>query len=150
MLGKNNPNFGNKWSEEQKEKASKLKKGKTLEERIGKEKAELSKQKMSKSQTGRKHPEEVKEKIRQANIGENNPAYGKGDRQIGENNPMWGKPASNRKSILQIDDNGNIIKEYESATQVKKDGFNIGNVCNCANGIKGYKKSKGFYWKWKE
>jgi hypothetical protein len=97
MLGENNPNYGNKWSEEQKEKLSKMKKGKTLEDRIGKERAELAKQKMSKSQKGRKHPEEVKEKIRQANIGENNPAYGKGDRQRGENNPNYNKPMPNRK-----------------------------------------------------
>lgn len=150
MLGENNPNFGNKWTDEQKEKASKSKKGKKLEDLIGEEKAKLVKEKMSKSQTGRKHSEEVKEKIRQANIGEKNPAYGKGYRQEGENNPMFGKPAPNRKKILKIDNDGNIIKEYQSATDVKEDGFNVGNVCNCANGIKGYKKSKGFYWKWKE
>lgn len=149
MLGENNPNYGNKWSEEQKEKLSKIKKGKTLEDRIGKERAELAKQKMSNSQKGRKHSEEVKEKIRQYNIGEKNPSYGKGERQKGEKNPMFGKPAPNRKKILKIDNDGNIIKEYESATQVKEDGFNIGNVCNCANGVKGYKKSKGYFWKWK-
>jgi group I intron endonuclease len=150
MIGEKNPNYGNKWTEEQKEKSSKLKKGITLEERIGKEKADLAKQKMSKSQTGRKHPEEVKEKIRQANTGEKNPAYGKGYRQIGEKNPMWGKHSHKRKSILKLNKDGEILKEYESASHVKEDGFNIGNVCNCANGVKGYKKSKGFYWKWKE
>jgi group I intron endonuclease len=150
MLGENNPNYGNKWSEEQKEKLSKMKKGKTLEDRIGKERAELAKQKMSKSQKGRKHPEEVKEKIRQANIGENNPAYGKGDRQRGENNPNYNKPMPNRKPVLKLNKEGELIKEYEFLDQVKEDGFNPSNVMYCANGVKGYKQSKGFYWKWKE
>ena len=149
MLGENNPNYGNKWSEEQKEKLSKMKKGKTLEDRIGKERAELAKQKMSKSQKGRKHPEEVKEKIRQANIGENNPAYGKGDRQRGENNPNYNKPMPNRKPVLKLNKEGELIKEYEFLDQVKEDGFNPSNVMYCANGVKGYKQSKGFYWKWK-
>jgi type I restriction enzyme S subunit len=42
------------------------------------------------------------------------------------------------------------IKEYEFLDQVKEDGFNPSNVMYCANGVKGYKQSKGFYWKWKE
>lgn len=150
MLGENNPNFGNKWNDEQKEKASKSKKGKKLEDLIGEEKAKLAKEKMSKSQTGRKHPEEVKEKIRQANIGDKNPFYNKGYKQLGENNPMWGKASLNRRPILKLNKEGEIIKEYEFLSQVKEDGFNPSNVMYCANGIKGYKKSKGFYWKWKE
>lgn len=150
MLGENNPNFGNKWTDEQKEKASKSKKGKKLEDLIGEEKAKLVKEKMSKSQTGRKHPEEVKEKIRQANIGDKNPFYNKGYTQLGENNPMWGKASLNRRPILKLNKEGEIIKEYEFLSQVKEDGFNPSNVMYCANGIKGYKKSKGFYWKWKE
>jgi len=44
MLGENNPNFGNKWTDEQKENLSKKKKGKTLEERIGTEKSKLAKE----------------------------------------------------------------------------------------------------------
>ena len=223
MAGENNPNFGNKWSKEQKEKLSKMKKGVTLEKSIGKEKADLTKLKMSKSQKGRKHPEEVKEKIRQANIGEKNPAYGKGYRQVGEKNPMWGKhlskqakekisqanigknvsdgtrkkmsesaknrkrlmsdevkekirqanigeknpaygkgyrqvgeknpmwgkAASTRKGVLQMNENGDIIKEYNFLSEVKTYGFNPSNVLNCANEKNGFKTSKGFYWKWK-
>jgi group I intron endonuclease len=150
MAGENNPNFGNKWTEEQKNKLSEKRKGVSLEGRIGKEKAELAKQKMSKSQTGRKHPEEVKEKIRQANIGENNPAYGKGDRQIGENNPMWGKPCSTRKPIQCFTKEGVLVKEYDFISQVKEDGFNPSNVMYCARGVKKYKTSGGFIWKFKE
>lgn len=150
MTGENNPNFGNKWTDEMRQKLSNSKKGVTLEERLGKEKADLVKEKMRQSQTGRVHPEEVKEKIRQHNIGEKNPAYGMGDRQRGEKNPMFGKPAPNRKSILKLNENGEIVKEYEFLSQVKEDGFNPSNVMYCANGVKGYKKSKGFFWKWKE
>jgi group I intron endonuclease len=44
--GVNNPNYGNKWTDEMKEKVSKLKKGITLEERIGKEKSDFAKEKL--------------------------------------------------------------------------------------------------------
>jgi group I intron endonuclease len=148
MTGENNPNYGNKWSDEQKEKASKERIGKTLEERIGVEKARKAKAKMSKSQTGRKHPDEVKEKIREANLGENNPMYGKGDRQLGDRNPNYGKKSPNRKVVLQYDKEGNLIKEYEYLNQVAEDGFNIGNVGSVCNGRA--KTSGGFIWKFKE
>jgi group I intron endonuclease len=147
MLGENNPNYGNRWNEEKKEKLSKERKGKSLVERIGKEKADLAKQKMSKSQKGRKHPEEVKEKIRQANIGEKNPAYGRGDRQKGKKNPNYNRPMPTRKPIIQYGKNGEKIKEYEFLSQVKDDGYNPSNVMYCAN--KKAKSSYGFIWEWK-
>lgn len=53
--GEGNPNYGNKWSEEQKKNLSDQRKGKTLEERIGKEKALLVKKKMSEFQKKREH-----------------------------------------------------------------------------------------------
>lgn len=147
MLGENNPNFGNKWTDEQKENLSKKKKGKTLEERIGTEKSKLTKEKMSKSQKGRKHPEEVKEKIRQANIGENNPAYGNGDRQMGENNPMWGKASKNRRPVQQLTKDGVLVREYEFLSQVKSYGFDISNVTSVCRGR--FKSCGGFIWKYK-
>jgi len=147
MTGTNNPNYGNKWSEDQKKEQSDKRKGVSLEERIGKDKADLTKSKMSKSQTGRKHPDEVKEKIREVNIGENNPAYGMGARQCGKDNPMYGKISTQRKSILQLDKEGNFIKEYDYLSLVADDGFNIGNVSGVCNG-KG-KTSGGFVWKFK-
>jgi group I intron endonuclease len=150
QLGENNPNWGNKWTEEQKEKMSKFKKGKTLEEFMGKERAELTREKMSKSQTGRKHPEEVKEKIRKANSGEKNPSYGKGYKQLGENNPNWGNKSINRKPILCLTKSGDLIKEYEFLSQIKEDGFNPSNAMYCANGKKSYNFHKGFIWKWKD
>jgi group I intron endonuclease len=148
IIGENNPNFGNTWTQEQKDSLSKKKKGVTLEERIGKEKADLVKQKMSKSQTGlKKHTEESKDKIRQANLGDKNPAYGKGDRQVGNKNPMWGKESIKRKSVLQYTKEGVFVKEYEYLAQVFDDGFHIGNVCQAANGK--LKSSGGFIWGFK-
>ena len=146
--GVNNPNYGNKWTDEMKEKVSKLKKGITLEERIGKEKSDFVKEKMRQSQIGRKHPDEVKEKIRQHNIGEKNPAYGMGDRQKGEKNPMFGKISTQRKVVLQFDKDGNFIKKYEFLSMVKEDGFSVGNVSSAASGK--MKSAYGFIWKYKE
>ena len=148
IFGENNPNYGRTWTQEQKDKLSEKRLGITLEERIGKEKADLAKEKMSKAQSLRTHPNEVKEKIRQANLGENNPAYGKGDRQSGDKNPMWGKPQPTRKPIQQFTKEGMFIKEYEFLCQVIEDGFNVGNVGAAANGK--LKSSGGFIWKFKE
>lgn len=148
MTGENNPNFGNNWTQEQKDEASKKRKGISLEERIGKEKADLIKENMAKGQLGRKHPQEVIDKIRKANEGENNPAYGKGDRQVGDKNPMWGKPNKNRRPVEQYTKENVLVKEYEYLLQVKQDGFNPSNVLYCANGK--FKTSGGFIWKFKE
>lgn len=150
MTSENNPNYGNKWTQEQKLKLSKERKGITLEERIGKEKADLAKKKMSKSQSLRTHPEEVKDKIRQANVGEKNPMFGKGERQVGEKNPRWGKISENRKPVQQFTKEGVFIKEYEFLSQVAEDGFNIGNVGSVCNNKPRYKTSGGFVWKFKE
>jgi len=147
MLGENNPNYGNNWTDEQKENLSKKKKGKTLEERIGIEKSKLVKEKMSKSQKGRKHPEEVKEKIRQANIGENNPMFGKGYKQVGKNNPMFGKTQKNRRPIQQLTKEGILIKEYDFISDVINYGFFVGNVWSVCNGKS--KTYRGFIWKYK-
>ena len=124
MIGENNPNFGRKWTQEQKDDASKKRKGVTLENRIGKDKADLVKQKMSESQTGRKHPEEVKEKIRQANVGENNPAYGKGDRQVGDKNPMFGKHHTKEtKKLLSLSSKNKIVS-YETKLKMSESAKN--------------------------
>jgi group I intron endonuclease len=148
MVGKNNPNYGNSWTQEQKDEASKKRKGISLEDRIGKDRADLIKENMAKGQLGRKHPKEVIDKLRKANEGENNPMFGKGDRQLGENNPMFGKPSIKRKSVQQYTKEGILVKEYEYLTQVSDDGFHIGNVGSVCNGK--LKSSGGFIWKFKE
>lgn len=149
-LGENNPNYGNKWTDEQRKKMSESRKGKSWEELYGKSRADEMKLNQSKSQKGRKHSDETIEKIRQANIGEKNPAYGKGDRQLGDKNPMWGKESENRKPILQYTKGGVLVKEYDFISQVYEDGFSVGNVSNCARKLKGYKTHKGYVWKYKE
>jgi hypothetical protein len=150
ILGENNPNYGNTWSQEQKDKQSKDRKGVSLEDRMGKEKADLVKANMAKGQLGRKHPEYVKEKIRKANEGENNPAYGMGDRQLGSKNPNYGKKASNRRPVQRYSKEGVLIKEYDFLMQVMDDGFHPSNVMYCAMGKKTYKSHKGFIWRFKE
>lgn len=145
--GKNNSNYGRKWTQEQKNDLSLKRKGITLENRIGKDKADLAKEKMSKSQIGRKHPEEVKNKIRKANVGDKNPAYGMGERQIGDKNPMWGKANKNRKPVQQYTKDGVFVKEFEYLAQVLDDGFHIGNVGSVCNGK--LKSAGGFVWKFK-
>lgn len=148
MSGENNPNFGKKWTKEQKDVFSLKRKGVSLEERIGKDKADLVKEKMRESQTGRKHPEDVIDKIRKANEGDKNPAYGKGERQAGEKNPMWGKISVKRKPVQQYTKDGIFIKEYEFLSQVLDDGFHIGNVGSVCNGKA--KSAGGFVWKFKD
>lgn len=146
--GENNPNYGHEWTEEMKQKASELRIGKTWEERFGEEKAKAAKEKLSNANKGRKHSEETKQKLRELNSGEKGTAYGKGYRQLGEKNPMFGKPSVQRKPIIQLNKDGEFIKEYEFITQVKDDGFNPGNVCAVLNGK--LKSSGGFVWKYKE
>lgn len=148
MVGENNPNYGNKWSDVQKRIASEKRKGLSLEDRMSKERADLIKENMSKGQLGRKHTDEVKEKIRQHNIGANNPAYGMGHRQLGDDNPMFGRPSVKRKPVQQFTKDGVLIKEFECLSQVKEDGFHIGNVGSVCNGK--LKSSGGFIWKFKE
>jgi len=144
--GKNNPNYGNYWTEEQKENSSKNKKGKSWEELYGIEKSKKMKKKLSNSHEGKIVKEETKEKLRKINIGSGNPAYGKGDRQRGEKNPMYGKPSVTRRLVLRFDKNGNFIKRYEFLQEVAEDGFNVGNVSSAANGK--LKSSGGFIWKY--
>lgn len=90
--GKNNPNYGNKWSDEDKKKASetvkqeyasgkrkKYKLGKTNKELFGKEKAEEMSKRLSDIASkrvgdknpffGKKHSNETKEKLRKINLG---------------------------------------------------------------------------------
>ena len=146
--GENNPNYGNKWTDEQKENMSKSRKGKSWVEIYGEDKAKEMREKASDSQKGREHSEETKEKIRKANVGDNNPAYGKGYRQLGENNPMYGKPAKHRRVIVQLDKEDNLIKEYDFINQVKEDGFHPGNVWAVLYGRQ--KSSGGYIWKYKD
>ena len=54
-IGEGNPNYGNRWNQEQRDNLSKQKKGKSLEQIMGKERADIAKEKMSKAQKNYKH-----------------------------------------------------------------------------------------------
>lgn len=55
----------------------------------------------------------------------------------------------NKKKILQYDLNNNFIKEWDSATDVKKElGYNNSSITNCCKKIS--KTSYGYIWKYKE
>ena len=134
MKGRGNPNFGNKWTEEQKQKASNYwknyylthdsnLKGKTFIERFGEEKAKEIKEKISKSS-----PQRSKEK---------NPFYGKhhtneAKEKIGK--ARKGVTPSDAKKVLY---NGVI---YTSATECsKKTGINYLTICyRCRKQIYGF------------
>lgn len=50
-----------------------------------------------------------------------------------------------KKPVLRINPETGEIKEYESISSTKNDGFNISSVSNCCNGKNiTYKK---FFWK---
>ena len=63
---------------------------------------------------------------------------------------MWGKPSKNRTPIQQFTIEGEFVKEYDYIAQVKEDGFTPSNVMYCAKGMKNYKTSGGFIWRFKE
>jgi len=55
----------------------------------------------------------------------------------------------NKKPILQYDLNNNFIKEWDSATDVKKElGYNNSSITNCCKNIS--KTSYNYIWKYKE
>jgi group I intron endonuclease len=120
-------------SEEIKNKISKANKG-NPSSMLGKTHSKETKKKMSKSAKNRKqtlfgffgkHSEESKRKISEA---------------------KKGKPAPNRKPVLQIDLDGNIIKEWNSVVEAQTE-LNIGGIRNVVTGRA--KTSGGFYWKYK-
>lgn len=83
LTGTNNPNFGNRWTLEQKTIASELKKNVSKETRqkiseanIGRVVSDETKHKLSIALKGRLFSEETREKIRQSKLGLNNPNFG--------------------------------------------------------------------------
>lgn len=134
LRGKGNPNFGNKWTKEQREKASKEKKeyfkthdnyikGKTFEEVYGIERAAEIKQKLSVSFSKR--------------TGEKNSFYGKHHTEETKkklSEQMKGKIPADAKKVRY---NGIV---YESAMECsKKTGINYLTVCyRCREQIYGF------------
>jgi hypothetical protein len=122
MMGENNPNYGRDFTEE---------------ERL----------KMSNSQ--KKRFQDPNERLKA------NPFYKASDERKKELSKIWSEckmgPKNGRfkhdKPVLQLDLNGNIVKEYDYARLVERDGFCAKYVINCCNGkSKTHAKHK---WVWK-
>ena len=64
--------------------------------------------------------------------------------------PEYNARYSLSRSVLQIDINGNIVKEWESATEASKCGFDRSTIRKCCRGVKHFNSHKGFIWKYKE
>lgn len=71
----------------------------------------------------------------------------KGTIRFGKDNPAFGRPNSKRKKIFQLDENGKIIKTYESmqqaANETKLERSHIRLICQGK-----YKTAKGLYFKY--
>ena len=60
-----------------------------------------------------------------------------------------GKNDKRKKSVIQYTINGELVREYKSATETEKYGFNSSCVSACCRGKKGMKTHKGYVWKYK-
>lgn len=151
---------GKKMSEESRKKLSEHSKSGTLEVR----------EKISKSCTGRKMSDETKRKIGEAakgrNVGrkhteeelEKMRKNHKNNQQSGKTRHSYNrrKPCSEerkkklqdmavKKSVVQLDLNGNVIKCYDSLMNASRvTGINVGGISACCNGHA--KTAGGFIW----
>lgn len=118
---------------------------------------------------GIKFSEEHKKKISDSKKGENHPMYGKQfteerkeniskalkGKYVGENHWCYGKKRDNEfiskisKPILQLDLQGNFIKEFDSAKSASLElGIDSSCIGKCCKGKR--KTCGGFIWKYKE
>ena len=121
--GERNPNYGHKWSEEQRKEAS-----------ITHKRENLS------SETLKKMSENASKRI-----GELNSFYGKHHTE--QTKQIISKAQS--RAVLMFDLDGNLIREYNSIVSAAKDN----NICkvaisNCCRGLA--KTSGGYIWKYKD
>lgn len=118
--GDKNPNYGKHLSEEHKEKLRKA--------NLGKCHSDEAKEKMSKSHKGKKLSDESKQKISLANKGK-----------------VVGGDKWNAKQIVQLDDYGNLIKEWDCiATAWQTLGICRMSIPHCLNGKQ--KHAGGYCW----
>jgi len=108
-------------------------------------------QKGNKNMLGFKHTEETKDKIRKKALGrkftdEQNKRKGK----KGITPPLKGKFGAENpisKKIGQYSKNGELIKVWDSAMDVKRElGFSNSNICSCCKG--NLKTSSGYVWRY--
>lgn len=137
--GKNHPMYGKKHTEESKKKMSEAKINKKqskewIEKRMIKLRgiplSDDHKRKLSESSTGKKLSDESKRRISESKIGSKPWNYG-----------------IIKDIILQINFDGNIVKEWNSLIELEKAGYQKSNVINVCNGKR--KSHKGFKWMYK-
>lgn len=62
----------------------------------------------------------------------------------------FGRKHNRSKPVLQIDLNGNIIKEWDNAQEVRRSlGYSSSNINRMCAGTSNYKKVHGFKWQYK-
>lgn len=139
----------------------------------GKKHSEISKQKMSKSSIGRTHSLETRikiskkaslkgDKIKKQKVFEDNPKFKLSvEARIKMSNSKKGKVFSkefidrvakiNKIPIIQMDLDGNFIKEWESAKDAGE-AINISNsgITACCKNKPKYKTAGGFKWEYKD
>lgn len=95
------------------------------------------------------HSGETKENLRQLreDLNYSMSNHNKNPKNKGKNNGMHGKIPANAKSVIQLDLDGNFIKEWRSAAEAKK-FLGIDNITVVCNGKR--KQAGGYLWKWGE
>jgi len=125
MKGKQNT-LGMHHSDESKEKIAKLSRGKTFEERYGKEKAKIIRQKLTKAQKGHIVSEETKRKLSEINKGQISLKKGKTlEEQFGEKKAKEIKEKLRLARLNQPDPR--IGKKHTEETKIKISRANKGN-----------------------
>lgn len=139
VSGKNHPMYGKKHSLETRNKLKNARRKRIT--------TEETKRKMSESLKGRKISEEQKEKLRIVNIGKK--LSGETKKKISKSRKgsiPWNQGLI-KDTILQIDIDNNILKEWDSLIEIEKSGFQKSNVINVCNGKR--KSHKGYKWVYK-
>ena len=108
---------------------------------LGKNHSQESKDKISQSHIGMRYSDEVnKKKSSSGSFGNGRESWSKG---------KFGKDHPKSKSILQYSIDGEFLKEWGSAVDIKNElGFSNANICSCCKG--NLKTSSGYIWKYKE
>lgn len=175
-IGNKNPNYGNRWSEEQKKQAS-VRIKRRMEDPLIKSKLSAlastrtgsknpnygnkwsEEQRKTASETSKKfmfeHPE-LRQKLRDMatqQIGERNPFYGKrhseqSKQKMREHSNNSGINNGRCRPVVQLSASGEFIRELPYMNAFNQLGFDSGNIRECCKGRK--KQYKGFKWMYKE
>ncbi len=125
---------------------------------LGKHHSDETKKKISNSNKGKIMNEEFRKKCRSRMLGNKFSDISKIKLSISVSKAKKGikltdkhklsLSISHKKPIIQLDLNGNFIKNWESSSDTAKYGFNPGNITQCCKGK--ISSSKGFKWKYKD